>query len=223
METKCVFCRGSGHTYGDPRRPCPLCKGRAVLTLAGNPRLRACPFCQGRSYAFGDPLTPSEVCKGIGSLAENGKPPTIISSDDLPPVEPLPPSGFTIIAPTRLAELRACKPANLDFKKLFRLCEELNTTYSQGCYFAVIMLIRCLLDHVPPAFGKKTFPEVANNYAGGKSFTEAMQSLESSARKIADAHLHNPMRASETLPTPQQVHFGPQLDILLAEIVRITR
>jgi hypothetical protein len=32
-----------------------------------------------------------------------------------------------------------------------------------------------------------------------------------------------PIRQSETLPTPQQVSCGQQLDMLLAEIVRITK
>ncbi len=50
-----------------------------------------------------------------------------------------------------------------------------------------------------------------------------MHHLENAARKVADAHLHTPIRKSETLPVPQQVNFGPQIDVLLAEIVRITR
>jgi hypothetical protein len=86
------------------------------------------------------------------------------------------------------------------------------------------MLTRGLLDHAPPVFGFKTFSEVANNYAGGgKSFKETMQHLENAARKVADVHLHMPIRKSETLPTAQQVNCGQQLDMLLSEIVRITK
>ncbi len=85
------------------------------------------------------------------------------------------------------------------------------------------MLTRGLLDHVPPIFGKTTFSEVANNYGGGgKSFRETMHHLENAARKIADAHLHTPIRESETLPVAQQVNFSPQLDVLLSEIIRIS-
>jgi hypothetical protein len=50
-----------------------------------------------------------------------------------------------------------------------------------------------------------------------------MQHLENAARKVADAHLHMPIRKSETLPTAQQVNCGQQLDVLLSEIVRIMR
>jgi len=133
-------------------------------------------------------------------------------------------NGMTVIADSRLTELRALTPTEFDFKKVIRLCEEINTAYSVGCYFATAMLTRGLLDHVPPVFGFKTFSEVANNYAGGgKSFKETMQHLENGARKVADAHLHMPIRKSETLPTAQQVNCGQQLDMLLSEIVRITK
>lgn len=131
-------------------------------------------------------------------------------------------SHLTVIADSRLAELRALTSSQFDFKKLIRLCEEINTVYGQGCYFAMAMLTRGLLDHVPPIFGKNSFGEVANSYsAGGRSFKEAMHHLENAARKVADAHLHMPIRKSETLPVAQQVNFAAQLDLLLSEIVRI--
>jgi hypothetical protein len=136
---------------------------------------------------------------------------------------PASPSTLTLIADSRLAELRKLGPAQFDFKKLIRLCEEINAAYSGECYFATAMLTRELLDHVPPVFGKNTFSEVANNCSGGgRSFKETMHHLENAARKVADAHLHMPIRKSETLPTAQQVNFAPQLDVLLSEIVRIT-
>jgi hypothetical protein len=140
------------------------------------------------------------------------------------PVPPPSASGSTLIAESRIAELRTARSAQFDLRRLIRLCEELNTAYGQGCYFATIVLTRSLLDHVPPLFAKHNFMEVANNYpgAGKSSFKEAMLSLESAARKIADAHLHTPIRKHETLPVSQQVNFGPQLDVLLAEVVRIT-
>jgi hypothetical protein len=50
-----------------------------------------------------------------------------------------------------------------------------------------------------------------------------MQFLDGAARKIADGQLHGLMRKTETLPVRQQVDFAALLDLLLAEIVRITR
>ena len=133
-----------------------------------------------------------------------------------------PTTALTLIAETRLAELRSLASTQFDFRKPVRLCEEMNTTYSEGCYFATAMLTRGLLDHVPPLFGKDTFSEVANNYSGGgRSFKDTMHHLENAARRVADSHLHMPIRKKESLPVAQQVNFGPEIDVLLAEIVRI--
>lgn len=137
---------------------------------------------------------------------------------------PLPADGLAVIADSRLAELRMLASTQFDFRKLVRLCEEINTAYGQKCYYATAMLTRGLLDHVAPIFGKNTFGEVANNYSGGgRSFKDTMHHLENAARKIADAQLHMPIRNTETLPVAQQVNFSPQLDVLLSEIVRITK
>jgi hypothetical protein len=136
------------------------------------------------------------------------------------PVRPVTSAGLTFVAETRLTELRTIGAASFDLRRLIRLCEELNVAYIEGCYHATAMLTRALLDHVPPVFGKRTFAEVASNY-GSKSFKDSMRHLENGARKIGDAHLHTPIRSRETLPTAQQVAFGPQVDVLLEEIARI--
>jgi hypothetical protein len=136
------------------------------------------------------------------------------------PVRPVAPTGLTFVAETRLAELRAIRSDAHDLGKLIRLCEELNVAYSEGCYLATIMLTRALQDHVPPIFGMHTFAELANN-RGARSFKETMQRLESTARKIADAHLHQTMRRRETLPVAQQVNFSAEVDVLLAEIILV--
>jgi hypothetical protein len=62
----------------------------------------------------------------------------------------------------RIKELRAISSPNFDLTKLIRLCEEINTCYTNECYLATVMLVRALVDHVPPVFGFKTFIEVAN-------------------------------------------------------------
>ena len=125
------------------------------------------------------------------------------------------------IDPNRVEELKALHSTKFDFSKLIRLCEELNAAFASGSYFAVAILGRALVDHVPSIFGQRTFGEVANNYAGAKSFKGSMQTLDRSLRNIADQHLHSPIRSSETLPNARQVDFGNDLDVLLSEIVRL--
>jgi hypothetical protein len=134
-----------------------------------------------------------------------------------------PGEGLTLIAESRLDERRKLASAKFDLRKLVRMCEELNIVSREECHFATAMLTRGLLDHIPPLFGQTSFKEVANNYGGaGKSFKDTMELLEKGARKVADAHLHMPIREGETLPVAQQVNFASQLDVLLSEIVRIT-
>jgi hypothetical protein len=144
--------------------------------------------------------------------------------ENKPPVKPVLAGKWVLIADSRLDELRALTSAQFDFRKLIRLCEELNIVSREECHFATGMLTRGLLDHVPPLFGVKSFSEVANNYVGGsKSFKDTMLHLDTAAKKIADGLLHTQIRNSETLPTAQQINFAPALDLLLGEIVRITQ
>lgn len=121
----------------------------------------------------------------------------------------------------RIAALSLANTTDFDMQRIVRLCEELNICWNAGALMAVAMLTRAIIDHVPPLFGKKSFTEVASNYAGAKSFKDSMTHLESSARKIGDTHLHVQIRKSETLPTQTQVNFSRDLDVLLGEICRL--
>jgi len=144
--------------------------------------------------------------------------------ENKPPKGPANPGYVTLVSEKRLEELRSLKSPDFDFRKLIRMLEELNSAYQDEHYYSAAMLIRAILDHVPPVFGYKTFVEVANNYAGGgRSFKETIQHLDNASRKVGDAHLHMPIRKSETLPTAQQVNCGQQLDVLFSEIVRVIR
>ena len=132
-------------------------------------------------------------------------------------------SSKEYIHPERLKELGKLTSDKFDLCKLLKLCEELNDSYMRNSVFSIIMLTRALIDHVPTVFGSRTFNEVVNNYAGTKSFKESMERLNSSSRKIADQHLHTPIRKSESVPTMNQVDFSNDIDVLLAEVYRILK
>jgi len=83
------------------------------------------------------------------------------------------------------------------------------------------MLTRAIIDHVPPIFSFATFREVANQYAGSKSFKDSAKRLDESTRRIADAHLHGQIRQIEVLPNRTQVDEHATVDFILSEIVRI--
>ena len=94
---------------------------------------------------------------------------------------------------SRIQELKDLKKKGsnqFDLTKLIEICEELNKCYSNKCFLSVGMLLRSILDHVPPIFGKQNFIEVTNNYKG-KSFMKSMKHLQENSRDISDRFLHN--------------------------------
>ncbi len=138
-----------------------------------------------------------------------------------PQQQPATAPEYVFVDEARIADLRRTPTASYDLRKLIAICEELNQCYRSQCYHAVAALTRALIDHVPPIFGVGTFAGVANNYAGTKSFKDCMAHLEQTARKIADMHLHTQIRQKEALPNRTQVGFSQEIDVLLAEILRI--
>lgn len=120
----------------------------------------------------------------------------------------------------RLAELKSLTPSKFDLSRLIRLCEELNMAHSNNCLMSIAMLVRAIVDHIPPILGQQSFTAVASNYSGAKSFKGSMQRLDTSLRSVADAHLHTQARPREVLPTFNQVDFRADLDVLLGETIR---
>ena len=122
---------------------------------------------------------------------------------------------------TRIDELFNIQDKNFDLTKLIVLLKELNVAYTNNCFLSIPILVRTIIDHIPPLFEKTTFAEVRGGY-GEKSFKESMNKLES-CRKIADSILHFPIRSKESLPTRTQINFSADLDVLLQEIIRINK
>jgi hypothetical protein len=159
------------------------------------------------------------IVRLMASLQDDG----LLAADEKSTKNTIPKTLTAFVDPGRIAELRQIKTTSFDLTKLIRLCEELNTCNAEDCFLATAMLCRAILDHIPPIFGKSRFSEVASNHDGGKSVKDSMQHLENSSRKIADAQLHVQIRQKEVLPNRTQVNFSNDLDVLLAEIVRVLR
>ncbi|MDB9375443.1 hypothetical protein [Nodularia sphaerocarpa] len=122
----------------------------------------------------------------------------------------------------RLEQLKSISNSRFDLSKLIQYCEEINKCFDNDCLLSVAMLVRAIIDHIPPIFNKSTFNEVANNY-GSKSFQGSMKNLNNSLRKIADSYLHTHIRSKEVLPNEIQIDFSQDLDVLLGEICRILK
>lgn len=136
------------------------------------------------------------------------------------------PGAKAFVDPSRIVALQGLQSGRWDFTRLTELCRELNVAAANRCHMSTAMLLRTMLNHVPPVLGCGTFEQVANNYGGPKeqkSFKHAMQRLQGSLRAIADMHLHSPIRAQEDVPTGVQVDFAAELDVLLGELIRVAR
>jgi hypothetical protein len=121
----------------------------------------------------------------------------------------------------RLNQLRQLRSQSHDFGRLIRLCEELNIANENDCHMSIAMLVRTIIQHVPPVFSKRNFDEVTTEY-GGSSLRESLAILNNTSRTIANQHLHTTIRRTEILPNATQVDFRAHLDVLLGEIVRRT-
>jgi hypothetical protein len=138
----------------------------------------------------------------------------------------LPPRGAggqrDFVSPSRIEELRSLPPSRFDLTRLIRLCEELNVVNRCECHMAKAMLVRALIDHVPPIFDVVTFAQLASYSGGSRSFKDAIQ-RSGVLRAIADGLLHVQIRSSEVLPTANQVDCPNEVDAILGEIVRVLK
>lgn len=124
----------------------------------------------------------------------------------------------------RIKQLSEIKSDSFDLSKLIALCNEINIANNSSSYYSVLMLVRAIIDHIPPILGVDTFNKVANNYSeGSKSFKKSMIHLNDSMRNIADSYLHQSIRKKENDPNDTQINYSPDVDLLLDEIIRVLK
>jgi len=114
--------------------------------------------------------------------------------------------------------IRNIQHARFDLGKLIRFVEELNSAYESGNYLSTILLLRAIMNHVPPIFGADTFAQMVA--CSGRSVKKILQRLDENARPIADLHAHMTIRKTEHLPTRNQIEpYKSSLEILLNEAI----
>ncbi len=129
-----------------------------------------------------------------------------------------PATKTSLVAPSLIDELRKTTTGAFDVTKLTGYCKEINSSFYHGSVVACLLLMRTVLNHVPPVFGRNSFAEVAAN--AGRSLKENLEHLESGLRKLADLYAHQPIRKNEQYPTKSQVEpFGAQFEVLLQEVL----
>lgn len=119
-----------------------------------------------------------------------------------------------IIDPGLIERLSHAQSRGLDIAFLVQMCREINSCFAHGNLVATILLMRAVLNYVPPLFGQETFPQVVDNI--GRSLKDSFNHLESGLRKVADFHTHRRIGPTELYPSPGQVEpFKPQFELLL--------
>jgi hypothetical protein len=122
-----------------------------------------------------------------------------------------------IVDSALIARLAEKQSGAVDVGSLVKMCREINSSYAHGNVLATALLMRTVLNHVPPIFGHDTFSQVLANV--GKSLRESFDHLENGLRKVADFHAHRKITPSETYPSMAQVEpFRPQLELLLQQV-----
>lgn len=119
----------------------------------------------------------------------------------LPSIEPQP---APYINEDLIADLDATDtPFKLD--KLIALAWELNANHAEQRPYACHMLLRAIIDHIPPAFGQEKFDGVVANIAWSQTDKAYVKKL-SEFRKPADDVLH---RQIGTRPSRITIHDMP--------------
>lgn len=119
-----------------------------------------------------------------------------------------------------LLRLNKIQNENFDLSRLISLCKELDDNYSFGNYHSCAMLLRAILDHIPPIFGKSNFTDVCAQH-GNRSFKDIVRPLNETAKKIGDDYLHSQISKKVLAVTKTQVSFQANLDSLLNEAASI--
>lgn len=119
-----------------------------------------------------------------------------------------------------LIRIVSIKNNDFDLSRLIELLKELDDNFSLENYYSCSMILRSVLDHIPPIFGKTNFTDVCSQY-GSKSFKDIMTPLNETARKIGDNYLHTQVDKKVLKISKTQVGFQANIDVLLNEIANI--
>ena len=123
-----------------------------------------------------------------------------------------------MINPGLIERLSNAQSPSLDVTFLVLMCREINSCFVHGNLVATTLLMRAVLNYVPPVFGQDTFSQVVAN--SERSLKDSFDHLENGLRKIADFHTHRRIGPTDFYPSSAQVEpFKPQFELLLQQVV----
>ncbi len=128
-----------------------------------------------------------------------------------------------LISKEMIDKFRLKQHPKLKYSRLVVLLGEINSSWNNGNYNAVALLIRTVMNHIPPALGCKSFEAVANNYKCDRSVKSALDNLQKSAKNLFDIIAHEQIYKKEPRSiSGVEVDCRQSLKLLLDEILRKT-
>lgn len=99
--------------------------------------------------------------------------------------------------------------------RLALVCKEINSSFKNENYFAVVILIRSIIDMAPPIFEKNKFSEVVSNFPLSMSHRKQLETLQNSLRNYADGCIHIQLDKAHPYPNVSNINFRTELSVLL--------
>ncbi len=128
-----------------------------------------------------------------------------------------------LISKEMIDKFRLKQHPKLKYSRLVVLLGEINSSWNNGNYNAVALLIRTVMNHIPPALGCKSFEAVANNYKCDRSVKSALDNLQKSAKNLFDIIAHEQIYKKEPRNiSGEDVNCRQSLKLLLDEIISKT-
>ena len=167
--------------------------------------------------------TVCEIVTGWGAqqdalYAQVASPPFSSGVESSPSV-PMPPKTYVDLRLIEeLEELDKTCPRSLD--KLLDLARELNSNYAADHPYACHMLLRAILDHIPPAFGYERFAQVVSNHSWGVTDSKYVKKL-AETRNASDDVLHRQIGNSPSRIGMEDLPPRPYVNALLQQLLNV--
>lgn len=122
------------------------------------------------------------------------------------------------VPPNRIEALKNIKNDSYDLSRVIRFCEEINSNFKNKNFYSIAFLIRAMIDHLPPIFGKANFADFVSQLS--RSTKDLLSPLNEKARRIADRAIHTQIGQREPLMSEAQIGFQKEFDVLLEEVLK---
>jgi hypothetical protein len=122
-----------------------------------------------------------------------------------------------VVDPELITRLEKVPATTFSTRFLVGVIREINACFASGSIIATLLLMRTILNHVPPIFGESTFEAVVGQ--ANRSVKKSHANLQESLRNVADLHAHQIAKKAHSYPSSLQVEsYRADFEILLQQV-----